>query len=197
MGDSVEEILPRFNGELYAPLVDLMLESRHNGLMLWPWGAGRIDDFPRMPFKSLTVTALSFLYGMATLLGGKAIIPEGSTGYRGSNLGNKLNAALAGLNEVDVCLIHCNAPDEEAHVHNLMGKVDAISEIDSQIVAPLLDYLKTYPEPCRVVLLADHYTVCATGKHLPDTVPYFIYGSSIFIVCGLKDKFNRYHYDLR
>jgi len=179
MGIHVDEILPRFNGGMYEPLVDLMLESRHNGLMLWPWGAGRIHDFPSMPYKSLTVTGLSFLYGMATLLGGKAIIPEGATGFRGSNLNNKLKTALAGLDDVDVCLIHCNAPDEEAHVHNVVGKAEAISEIDSQIIAPLFDYIQTYPEPCRVVVLADHYTVCATGKHLPDVVPYVIYGSGL------------------
>jgi len=179
MESPVDEILPRFNGEPYASFVDLMLKSRQNGLMLWPWGAGRIHDFPPMPFRSLTVTGLSFLYGMATLLGGKAVIPEGATGYRGSSFSNKLKAALASLEEVDVCLIHCNAPDEEAHVHNVLGKAEAISEIDSQVIVPLIDYLKTYPEPYRIVVVADHYTVCATGKHLPDTVPYVIYGDGL------------------
>ena len=179
MGFNIDEILPRFNDELYHPFANLMLSSRKDGLMLWPWGAGRIHDFPPMPFKCLTVTALSFLYGMSTRLGGKAVIPEGTTGYRNSNLRNKLKAVIDGLNDVDVCLIHCNAPDEEAHVHNLQGKAAAISEIDSQIIVPLLEYLETYPEPFRVVLLADHYTVCQTGKHLPNDIPYAIYGTDL------------------
>jgi len=154
--------------------------------MLWPWGAGRIRSFPAIKYRALTVTALSFLYGMTTLLGGKAVIPAGATGYRGSNLKGKLDAALASLEELDVCLIHCNAPDEEAHVHNIHGKIEAVEQIDSQIIVPLLDYLRSYPEPYRVVVLPDHYTVCATGKHLPDFVPYFAYGSNIVPNHSLK-----------
>lgn len=179
MGASIHDIMPKYQGAAYSPFVDMILNSRRDDLMLWPWGAGRIRSFPPMKYRTLTVTALSFLYGMSTLLGGKAVIPEGATGYRGSNLKAKLDTALASLEELDVCLIHCNAPDEEAHVHNVHGKVEAIEQIDSQIISPLLGYLKNYPEPYRVVILPDHYTVCATGKHLPDLVPYITFGSGI------------------
>jgi 2,3-bisphosphoglycerate-independent phosphoglycerate mutase len=179
MGCPIDEIMPLFDGEPYAPLANLMLDSRRGGLMLWPWGAGRIRDFPRMPYRCLAASGLSFLYGMATLLGGKAVIPEGATGYRGSNLRGKLQAVLDSLDEMDVCLIHCNAPDEEAHVHNVMGKAKSIEEIDGQILQPLLRFLETYPEPCRVAILPDHYTVCETGRHLPDLVPYVMFGHDI------------------
>lgn len=179
MGMPIREILPAYMGKPYEPFIDLILDSRRKNLMLWPWGAGRIRSFPPMKYRSLTVTALSFLYGMATLLGGKAVIPPGATGYRGSNLKGKLDAALASLDQHDVFLIHCNAPDEEAHVHNVHGKVESIEQIDSQIVAPLLGFLKTHKEPCRVILLPDHYTICETGKHLPDLVPYIAFGSGI------------------
>lgn len=178
-GRSIHDILPKYQKTIYQPFVDMILNSRRDGLMLWPWGAGRIRSFPPMAHRSLTVTALSFLYGMSTLLGGKAVIPPGATGYRGSNLKGKLDTALANLDDLDVCLIHCNAPDEEAHVQNLHGKVEAIEEIDAQIITPLLEYLASYPEPCRVVVLPDHYTVCATGKHSPDLVPYFTFGNGI------------------
>ena len=180
MGLPIEKILPRFQGEIYKPFVDMMRQSVRDGLMLWPWGAGRIRSFPRMPYRSLTVTGLSFLYGMATALGGKAIIPNGATGYRGSDLNAKFQAAVDHLNEVDVCLIHCNAPDEEAHVHNVIGKANSIADIDLQIIQPMLHFLETYPEPCRVILLPDHYTVCRTGKHLPDLVPYVAFGAGIY-----------------
>lgn len=179
MGVSIDKILPRFQGEIYKPFVDMMYQSVRNGLMLWPWGAGRIRNFPRMPYKSVTVTGLSFLYGMAAALGGKAIIPQGATGYRGSNLRAKFETVIENLNDVDVCLIHCNAPDEEAHVHNVVGKAQSISDIDDQVIQPLLQFLETYSEPCRVVLLPDHYTVCSTGKHLPDFVPYVTFGTGI------------------
>lgn len=179
MGLSIDNILPRFKGEIYKPFVDMMSRSVRGDLMLWPWGAGRIRNFPPMPYRSMTITGLSFLYGMATALGGKAIIPDGATGYRGSNLNAKFKAAMDHLDDVDVCLIHCNAPDEEAHIHNVVGKAQSIADIDSQIIQPLLQYLETYSEPCRIVLLPDHYTVCDTGKHLPDLVPYVIFGEGI------------------
>ncbi len=179
MGLPIEDILPRFQGEIYKPMVDMIHQSKRDGLMLWPWGAGRIRNFPSMPYRNVTVTGLSFLYGMATALGGKAIIPEGATGYRGSNLKAKFESAVDHLDDVDVCLIHCNAPDEEAHVHNVTGKAKSIEEIDAQIVQPLLKFLETYPEPCRVILIPDHYTVSSSGKHLPDLVPYVTFGAGI------------------
>lgn len=179
MGGSIHELMPKYQGSAYQPFVEMILNSRKNDLMLWPWGAGRIRSFPPMKYRSLTITALSFLYGMATLLGGKAVIPKGATGYRGSNLRGKLDAALESLDHLDVCLIHCNAPDEEAHVHNVRGKVESIEQIDAQIISPLMKHLKTYDKPSRIVVLPDHYTVCASGKHLPDLVPYITYGSGI------------------
>lgn len=179
IGMPINKIMPRYQDSVYQPFADLILGSRKEDLMLWPWGAGRIRSFPPMKYRLLTVTALSFLYGMATLLGGRAIIPPGATGYRGSNLRAKLDTALSNLDELDVCLIHCNAPDEEAHINNLMGKVQAIEEIDTQIIRPLLAYLKHYSEDCRLVILPDHYTICETGKHAPDLVPFITYGSGI------------------
>lgn len=179
MGMSIADIMPKYKGETYQPFVEMMLNSRRKDLMLWPWGAGRIRSFPPTKHRTLTVTALSFLYGMSTLLGGKAIIPPGATGYRGSNLKGKLDAALKEFDNFDVCLIHCNAPDEEAHVHNLRGKVESIEEIDAQIIVPLLNRLKSRDESCRVVVLPDHYTVCKTGKHLPDLVPYIVSGKGV------------------
>lgn len=179
MGRSIHEILPRFQGGIHSPMADIILHSRRGDLMLWPWGAGKIRDFPRMPYRNITISGLSFLYGMATLLGGQAVIPEGATGYLGSNLAGKFKVAVENLDNVDVCLIHCNAPDEEAHVHNVKGKVQSIEDIDTQIIQPLLRFVDSYPEPCRALILPDHYTICETGKHLPDLVPFAIFGHGI------------------
>jgi 2,3-bisphosphoglycerate-independent phosphoglycerate mutase len=116
---------------------------------------------------------------MAVSLGGKAIIPPETTGYLGSNLEAKFQAAVQHLDEADVCLVHCNAPDEEAHLNHVEGKVKAIEEIDRQIVGPLLDALDNQSEPYRILLLPDHYTACQTGRHLPDPIPYAVAGNGI------------------
>ncbi len=179
VGSRIEEILPRYRGELYQPFVHMMKHSRRDGLMLWPWGASRILKLPPLPYRMVAVSALNFLRGMAEAAGGRGIIPPGATGYVGSDLGAKLAAAVRHLPEVDVCLIHCNAPDEEGHARRPEGKVRAIEEIDSQVVVPLLDHLDGMAEPYRLWLLPDHYTVCGTGRHLADAVPCAVCGDGI------------------
>ncbi|GAB4581293.1 MAG: cofactor-independent phosphoglycerate mutase [Anaerolineales bacterium] len=183
VGERLETIFPSYQGQLYKPFVEMIKHSARptpRGVrMLWPWGQGRMRQFPSMPYRSFTVTALSFLYGMAVSLGGKAMIPPGTTGYLGSNLTAKLQAALQHLDEVEMCLIHCNAPDEEAHLHHLAGKVQALEEIDRQVVSPLIEALDARGEPYRILLIPDHYTVCQTGRHLPDPIPYAVFGHGL------------------
>ena len=183
VGEPLETLLPFFQGKPHELFIDLMHHSRRRSprgyWMLWPWGQGRVRQFPPMPFRSMTITALSFLYGMAVSLGGAAVIPPGTTGYLGSDLEAKFKTVVQHLEEVDVCLVHCNAPDEEAHLNHLEGKVQAIEDIDRRIVSPLLQALDDRGEPYRMLLLPDHYTVCQTGRHLPDNVPYAVAGQGI------------------
>lgn len=179
VGNPIESIMPLYENKPFEPFIRLMRESRRGCLMLWPWGPGRLRAFPPLAYRLFTITALSFLYGLSVSLGGKAIIPPDTTGYRGSNFKNKLNAALAHLADYDVCLIHCNAPDEEAHVNSVQGKVKSLEEIDQQLVMPLIDAMDQCGEPYRLLLCPDHYTVCGTGRHLPDLVPYTIAGNGL------------------
>lgn len=179
MGCSLWDLLPGCGGQPFQPLIDLMLTSRRDGLMLWPWGAGYKCSFPPLPYRLGLVTALSFLDGLGRMLGGQTFRPAGATGYLGSDLSAKRAALLACLPEVDVALIHCNAPDEEAHVRNLQGKVQAIEDIDRLVISPLLDDLATLNEPYRLLLCPDHYTCCADGKHHPGLVPYAVAGSGL------------------
>ncbi|MCB9135679.1 MAG: hypothetical protein H6636_09645 [Anaerolineales bacterium] len=183
VGERVETIFPSYRGQVYQTFVDLMQTSirpsPRGKFMLWPWGHSRVRAFPPMPYRSFTVTALSFLYGMALSLGGQAVMPPGTTGYLGSDLAAKRRAALEYLDTVDVCVIHCNAPDEEAHLRHVMGKIQALEEIDREVVRPLLETLEARGEPYRIILLADHYTVCRTGRHLPDPIPFTVFGHGI------------------
>jgi 2,3-bisphosphoglycerate-independent phosphoglycerate mutase len=179
VGRNIDDILPRYDGRVFTPWVDWMQASRRGGLMLWPWGQSRVRSFPPMPVRSLTVTALSFLAGMAMSVGGDAIKPQGATGYLDSDLKAKFETAIAHLDAVDVCIVHCNAPDEEGHIRSVLGKTQAIEDIDREIVRPMLRYLDSRGEAYRLLLIPDHYTVCRTGKHLPDMVPYAYMGSGI------------------
>lgn len=179
VGQSLEVLLPRYNDLLCQPLVDLMGRSRRNGMMLWPWGVGRTVSLPTVRYRLAVVTALSFVSGLTKTVGGKAIVPIGATGYRNSDLAAKRAALMAALPALDVGIIHCNAPDEEAHIQNLAGKVAAIEAIDRLVIAPLLATLESRGEPYRLLVCPDHYTCCRDGRHRPDPVPFAICGHGL------------------
>jgi 2,3-bisphosphoglycerate-independent phosphoglycerate mutase len=179
VGSNIDQCLPCYRGQRFEPLAELMLASRRNGLMLWPWAASRMRTFPRLRLNTYVVTALSFLYGLTEMLGGHALIPAGATGFLGSDLSSKVKALSQALAEVDLAIVHCNAPDEEAHVNNLYGKVQAIEDIDRQVVRPLLAHLENAAEPCRILICPDHYTCCYDGKHHSNPVPYVVTGHGI------------------
>lgn len=179
MGCSIEAILPRFRHQPYEPLTELIFSSRRSDLTLWPWGASRMRTFHPSPFKVGVVTGLSFLYGMTRMLGGQAVMPPGATGYLDTDLQAKLSALIRQLPDIDVGVIHCNAPDEEAHVKNLAGKIQAIEAIDAEVVTPLLEYIEDSASPYRIMICPDHYTCCTTGKHQPTPVPYAVAGYAL------------------
>ncbi len=179
VGNRLDEIRPRYKNEPFKQLIEIIQTSRRNGLMLWPWGASRARTFPQLGFSMCMITALSFLYGMAEMLGAYAIKPPGTTGYLGSNLEAKTATLIEQLAEVDVGLVHCNAPDEEAHINNLQGKVQAIEDIDRLVINPLLNHLDSMGEPYRILVCPDHYTCCGDGKHRSDPVPYAVAGYGI------------------
>lgn len=176
VGNPIREIMPLYQNQPFEPLIELMLNSRRNGLMLWPWSASRARTFPQTSLNMCLVTALSFLYGMAEMVGVKAIIPPGASGYLGSNLRAKFEALVEQLPEIQVGLVHCNAPDEEGHINSLQGKVQAIEDIDREVICPLIDFLENGEEPYRLLICPDHYTCCADGRHRGDPVPYIVAG---------------------
>jgi 2,3-bisphosphoglycerate-independent phosphoglycerate mutase len=179
VGEPIQSILPAFDGEPYQPLIDIMLASRQNGKMLWPWGQVRSRTFEPMPWKVLTVTALSFLVGMTEMLGGTSVKPPGSTGYINTDLKAKLKALTDHLDSYDVAFVHGNAPDEEAHLHHYDGKSQSIANIDRDIVSPLIDFLEGRADPYRLIVIPDHYTCCGDGKHTGEPVPYAVMGTGI------------------
>ena len=68
---------------------------------------------------------------------------EGATGYFDTYYKGKLDAALGELkNGQDFVYVHIEAPDECGHRGEALNKVRAIEDIDSRIIAPLLEGLK-------------------------------------------------------
>lgn len=152
--------------------------------MFWLWDP---SDPPHMPsFRSIhgvrgaVVSGLSFLRGIGLSMHMLVADVPGATGYIDSNFRGKVEAATALLDESDVVVVHVNAPDEEAHQRHIKGKVDAIELADSEVVGPMIRYLRNrFPNDFRVAVLPDHYTCLSDGTHIVYPVPCAVYGRGI------------------
>lgn len=154
-------------------------QSISGDLMLWQWGACRVVDLPQVPYRLFMVTALDFLAGLAQAVGGHAIIPLEATGYADTNYNAKLDAFKEGFAWHDVIFIHLNAPDEEAHLHRLEGKIKVIEGIDRFVGSVFAWLVGEINEPWRLVVVPDHSTLVSTGKHSIDPVPFCLMGDKI------------------
>jgi 2,3-bisphosphoglycerate-independent phosphoglycerate mutase len=180
VGIKLNQLLPQYQNQNLKPLINLMTNSARDGLMLFPWAASRPKSFPPLSFRLHLVTGLGFLAGMVQKFGGIAHMPAGATGYIDSDYEAKLKTLLAHMDEFDVGVIHCNAPDEEAHIGNIAGKIQAIEKIDRQVVIPLIKHLEKLNQPYRILYIPDHYTICQDGRHKPDPVPFVLGGTDVF-----------------
>lgn len=163
-------------GTMPPLLQSWVLSSYKRGLMLWLWGASAAASLPPVPYRLCVISAMGFLCGLAKAVGGTAITPPGTTGYINTDLKAKFSALEQALLNHDVVIVHCNAPDEEAHVGNLPGKVAAITDIDRDIVVPALSLLGKHD---RLMVCPDHYTYTSSKIHGGETVAYAIMGHGI------------------
>jgi 2,3-bisphosphoglycerate-independent phosphoglycerate mutase len=69
-------------------------------------------------------------------------------------------------------------PDECGHRAELENKVMAIEKIDSLILKPVLEYLRSTGEDFKIMVLPDHPTPIRLRTHTIHPVPFFIYSSA-------------------
>ncbi len=163
---------------------EMNLESDCKGNMLWVWSPSKKANLPtfkkRTGLNAVFVGGLDFLHGIAMSANIDFEIIPGATGYIDTDYSAKAKYAINYLENYDFVLVHINAADEEAHLRNYRGKIEAIEKVDKFIVAPLIDVLrKNYADNFRIAVLGDHVTKCIDGKHGEAPVPYVLYGHQI------------------
>jgi 2,3-bisphosphoglycerate-independent phosphoglycerate mutase len=77
----------------------------------------------------------------------------------------------------DFVLVHVEAPDETGHQGLAQEKVQAITDFDHRIVAPIVTEMERRGEPFRLVVTMDHYTPVHRRTHEDWPVPLFLYDS--------------------
>jgi len=158
--------------------------------MIWLWGQGQKPEMEPLKEKyglsGATITGVDLIKGIGVYLGLDNIKVPGATGYLDTDYKAKGKHAIKALRDHDIIFIHVEAPDEAGHAGNAKEKINAIENIDSKILGPLLNELPSY-ESFRLALLTDHPTPIQVGTHTNDPVPYAIHGKNI-----KKDKIKTY-----
>ncbi len=197
IGRQIEEYLPK--GVLGEPFYRFMRESydilnrhpvneerRRRGLKpansAWLWSPGKKPALPsfykKWGVKGSVISAVDLIKGIGVCAEMEVLEVEGATGNVHTNYRGKAEAAIDAFSRGrDLAYIHIEAPDECGHRAEVENKVLSIERIDTEILAPVCEYLRRSGEAYRVLVLPDHPTPCAIRTHSSDPVPYMMYES--------------------
>jgi 2,3-bisphosphoglycerate-independent phosphoglycerate mutase len=148
---------------------------------IWLWGEGRRPAMETMSARfgldGSLISAVDLLKGLGVCAGLAVPEVEGATGYIDTNYAGKVNACLQALETGDIAIVHLEGPDEAGHQGILADKVQAITDLDAQVVAPIVKSLELSGEPFRLVVTMDHYTPLALRTHVDWPVPMLLFDS--------------------
>ncbi len=182
MGKKIDSYLPR-GSKLAEKLVKLMKESERimrevtdRANMIWPWGGGKMPDFPKFRdvwgVRGTMISEVDLLQGIGKGLGMEVVEVEGVTGYVDTNYKGLAKAALRA--DDDFVVLHVEGIDEAGHEGDYELKVEAIELYDEKIVGYIIDRIDL--EETSIMLLPDHPTPVEKRTHVAESVPFLLYG---------------------
>lgn len=171
--------------------LDRQRRGLHPANSVWIWGNGTKPDLDtyanKFGLRGTVISAVDLIKGIGNCAGLDIAEVEGATGTVHTNFDGKAEAAVNALKDgADFVYIHLEAADEAGHRHEIDNKVKSIELIDSKIVKPVLDYLKSSGEEYRILLMPDHPTPLNIMTHTSDPVPYILYKSDNEIDSGVE-----------
>ncbi len=178
------ELQPASNPSQQHPPINLARASagKRKANSLWLWSPGKkpfLPDFKEMTgLQASVVCAVDLIRGIGICAGMNAPVTPGADGTLHTNYRGKLETAIREMeNGSDFIYLHVEAPDECGHQGSYPDKIQAIEQIDEQIVQPLLAYFRSSGEPFRLLLTPDHPTPVYARTHTHDAVPFVLYDS--------------------
>ena len=149
---------------------------------IWFWSPGKKpalpDFFEKWGLRASVISAVDLIKGIGICAGMRSIDVPGATGNVHTNYKGKADAAISAFSEGDdFVYVHVEAPDECGHRAELENKILSIEKIDTMILGPVSDYLKSLGEPYRIMILPDHPTPISIRTHSMEPVPFMIYDS--------------------
>ena len=150
--------------------------------MIWPWSPGHKPAFVSFSEKyagktGAVISAVDVIIGIAECAGMDVVRVPGATGFIDTNYEGKAQAALEALKNHDLVYLHLEAIDECSHLGDLKLKMQAISEFENRIVAPVMKALEG--KGVTFAVLPDHPVPLHLRKHTRTPVPVAICGEHI------------------
>ncbi len=146
---------------------------------IWLWGQGkkpRLDSFKSLyGLNGSVISAVDLIKGIGLLAGMESIEVPGATGYVDTNYENKAAYAVDALKKSDFVYLHVESPDESSHEGSLEKKLQAITDLDTRLLGPLLKGLDENFPAYRILVMPDHPTPIRLKTHTSEPVPFMIY----------------------
>lgn len=167
---------------LNAPLnIKRKAESKDLANIIWPWSGGyrpamqTLSEIYPSVKSGAVVSAVDLIRGIGHYAGLDIIEVEGATGLWDTNYEGKTKAALDELKKKDFVFLHVEASDEAGHDGEVDLKVKTIENLDSRMIGPIYEEVKTWDEPVCIAILPDHFTPVELRVHVGEPVPFIIY----------------------
>ncbi len=149
--------------------------------LVWPWGPGVLLPLPdflaRTGIRAAVVGRNPSVIGAAKLQRIEHLPVDGATGRADTNLKAKAETALQALETRDFVLLHVDALAATSHARDFVLKVETLERVDGYLLPPLRDAAAR--GDVRLVVIAGEAISVETGRHLPDPVPFAIYGPGV------------------
>ena len=167
---------------LNAPLnIKRKAEGKDLANIIWPWSGGyrpamqTLSKIYPSVKSGAVVSAVDLIRGIGHYAGLDIIEVEGATGLWDTNYEGKTKAALDELKKKDFVFLHVEASDEAGHDGEVNLKVKTIENLDSRMIGPIYEEVKTWDEPVCIAILPDHFTPVELRVHVGEPVPFIIY----------------------
>jgi len=144
--------------------------------MIWLfWGSKKAPDLPAFQqvygLKAGLSSAVDLLRGLAQLASIDILTIPGVTAGLDNDYAAQAEGALKALKKHDMVILHIEAPDEAGHAGSIEEKVKAIEQIDQEVIDRFLSHREL-----RLLIMPDHPTPIEIQTHVPDPVPFLLWG---------------------
>jgi len=147
--------------------------------MVWLfWGSSQPREVPAFSqvygLKAALTSGVDLLRGIAQMAKIDLLEIPGVTDGLDNDYSTQAAGALRALDDHDLVVVHIEAPDEAAHSGSVTDKVNAIQQIDREVIGQLRAWGQ---DGLRLLVLPDHPTPIVTRTHSGDPVPFMLWGN--------------------